>query len=85
MLRTIEQEEFSGSNPKLSQGIVNSLFLTFILYSTVIELSFGVLVGYWDLNEANETKDLSNNNNHGKIQGKPKLVVGKIQYGFFQL
>ena len=68
--------------PSSRRGLL-TLFLTFILYSTVIELSFGVLVGYWDLNEANETKDLSNNNNHGKIQGKPKLVVGKIQYGFF--
>ena len=68
--------------PSSRRGLL-TLFLTFILYSTVTELFFGELVGYWDLNEANETKDLSNNNNHGKIQGKPKLVVGKIQYGFF--
>ena len=64
--------------PSSRRGLL-TLFLTFILYSTVTELFFGELVGYWDLNEANEAKDLSNNNNYGKIQGKPKSVVGKIQ------
>ena len=56
-----------------------TLCLTFILCLTVIELSFGELIGYWDLNDANEAKDLSGNNNHGKIEGKPKSVAGKIK------
>ena len=56
-----------------------TLYLTFILCLTVIELSFGELIGYWDLNDANEAKDLSGNNNHGKIEGKPKSVAGKIK------
>ena len=56
-----------------------TLFLAVILCSTVTELSFGELVGYWDLNDANKAKDLSDNNNHGTIQGKPKSVVGKIK------
>jgi len=55
-----------------------TLFLAVILCSTVTELSFGELVGYWDLNDANKAKDLSDNNNHGTIQGKPKSVAGKI-------
>ena len=56
-----------------------TLCLTFILCLTVIELSFGELIGYWDLNDANEAKDLSGNNNHGKNEGKPKTVAGKIK------
>jgi len=31
-----------------------TLFLAVILCSTVTELSFGELVGYWDLNDANK-------------------------------
>ena len=46
------------------------LFLIFILYLTVTELSFGELIGYWNLNDVNGAKDLSDNNNRDKIQGK---------------
>ena len=56
-----------------------TLCLTFILCLTVIELSFGELIGYWDFNDANEAKDLSGNNNHGKIEGNPMSVAGKIK------
>ena len=55
------------------------LFLIFILYLTVTELSFGELIGYWNLNDVNGAKDLSDNNNRDKIQGKPKSVAGKIK------
>lgn len=50
-----------------------------ILCLMVANFSFGELIGYWNLNDANEAQDSSGNNNHGKIEGKPKSVAGKIK------
>ena len=50
-----------------------------ILCLMVANISFGELIGYWNLNDANEAQDSSGNNNHGKIEGKPKSVAGKIK------
>ena len=41
--------------------------------------SFSALVGYWSFDQGDSVKDLSGNNNHGKIQGKPRSVTGKIK------
>merc|ERR1712096_174102 len=50
-----------------------------ILCLMVANFSFGELIGYWNLNDANEAQDSSGNNNHGKIEGKPKSMGGKIK------
>ena len=64
--------------PNSRRGLL-AVFFTVILYSMITELSFGELVGYWSLNDPNEAKDLSDHSNHGKIEGKPKSVAGKIK------
>ena len=55
-------------------------FSFFLLFSLVAaNSSFSALVGYWSFDQGDSVKDLSGNNNHGKIQGKPRSVTGKIK------
>ena len=53
--------------------------LILLLSLMITNYSFSALVGYWSFDQGDSGKDLSGNNNHGKIQGKPKSVVGKIK------
>ena len=52
--------------------------LIFLLLGGIALTANAELVGYWSFDEADGVDDLSGNGNDGVIQGKPKVVDGKL-------